>query len=167
MYVVKARPLNKGDTNMLNKEIETIVNNNKGGTFVRIEWKTTKQPSAKHKDALIEKYCVAVGRLGCDYQHLKLTQQKIVEGAIEPNGKLSWGHWREGYVNYIIDHKEKSYLRITTSPIHKPISKWFLNGVETTKQYLLDNGYIPQSRANSKVTSVFNIPFDSIISIGA
>lgn len=152
---------------MLEKEILAIVDNNKGGTFVNIEWKTTKVPNAKHKDALIEKYSVAVARLGCNYQNLKSTQEKITQGLIEPNGKLKWGQWRENYVNYILDHNGNSYLRITTSPTHKTISKWFLNGVEVSKEWLIKNEYLKKQDIDHKDISVFNLKFDSIIKIGA
>lgn len=152
---------------MLEKEILNVIENTKKGTYVRIEHKSVKTPLKEHKGDLIEKYSITIGRLGCDYQNLKDTQQKITEGVIEPNGQLKWGHWREGYVNLIIDHKEKSYLRVSTSQVHHTTSKWYLNGVETTKQWLIENKYISESKATSNITSVFNIEFSNIIKIGA
>lgn len=135
------------------KLIETI----KKGAFTKISQRTTKKPLAKYKDSTIEKYTDLVVRMGISFQNMKQNQNRIT-------GPLPWGQWMAGYENYLIEHNGKVYLRLYTDDIHSVKSVWYLNGKETTKQYLEENKII--GKKSSKDSHCYNILIDNIISIG-
>ena len=137
--------------------IETIKTIKKG-TFISIEYKTIKKPLAKHKESIIEKHSIGTYRLGIEYANMAANKDK-------ETGPLPYGSFKLDFKDYIIEYGDKKYLRVYTSVKHKTISKWFLNGVETTKEYLIENGYISNSK--SKPTECFNINIDNIIRIGS
>ena len=135
------------------EKIEGIIK----GAFTKIEHKTIKKPLAAHKDAFIEKYTKTVIRMGISYQNMKQNQNRIT-------GPLPWGQWVAGYENYLIEHKGSLYLRLYMDDVHSATTIWYLNGKETTKEYLEQNGYIgKQSKNESKC---YNINIENIISIG-
>lgn len=126
----------------------------KKGAFTNITYKSEKKSAIKgHK---IEKITSAIVRLGIEYKNLGVNK------GIE-TGALKWGQWRKDYYTYIIDHKDKSYLRVYTTD-HIPTSKWFLDGEETTKEELIANGYYKEEPSNPMTCYVIN--FDNLITIG-
>ena len=127
------------------------------GTFIKIEYKSVKKPLAAFKGSTIEKYSKGVYRLGITYANMKENQNKVT-------GALPFGKWEPNLENYIVDYNGKKYLRVYVDSKHKTTSKWFLNGVETTKDYLVDNRII--GAQNKHHTSCFILPIENIISIG-
>ena len=153
--------ITKGTTNMENKELQNKLSTYTKGTFIKMEYKSNPTPLAAHKGDLIEKVSKGVYRLGITYANMKVNANRIT-------GPLKSGQWRNGLENYIIDSVDKkgiqkSKLRVYTTK-HKTITKWFLNGVETTKQWLIDNGYISSAQSGPRLC--FDVLIDNIISIG-
>lgn len=143
------------------QKIKTI----RKGTFINIEYKSFPKPLAAHKDAVIEKITKGVYRLGITYANMKINENKVT-------GPLPFGEWQPNYENYIITHTNKNgdykeWLRIYTSNHHHSHTTWMLNGQEVNKQWLLDNGYIGKSSAESKHNDLFIIEIKNLIKLGA
>lgn len=145
---------------MTELEIINIVKSIKKGTFVRMVWQskpTILKAKTIHKGIEVRKETIGVVRFGIEYSNMQANQNKVV-------GAMTWGSWEDGNENYIITHTNgKKYLRVYTTTI-KPIVKYFLNGVETTKQFLIDNGIISSSDSNH--TECFSIALENVLSIG-
>jgi hypothetical protein len=109
----------------------------------------------------VEKYCRGVIKLGIKYANLKENKEKIT-------GPLLWGKFSENFENYIIEHtkdgKTRYYLRVYVSKKHKTLVQWFIDGVETTKEYLVNEGIIADYER--KDLSCFDIAIENIISLG-
>lgn len=144
----------------LEKLIE-LLKNIKKGTFVKMTYKSVKKPLAAHKGDLIEKVSSGVYRLGITYANMKINAEKIT-------GPMNSGEWKRGFENYIINDLDKNgnethKLRVYTTK-HKTTSKWYLNGVETTKEWLETNGYI--GKQTSKPTPLFNVFVENVLALG-
>ena len=132
--------------------------NNKKGTFTSFEIETPQKTLSAHKSDIVKKYTKMVARFGISYGNMASHKEKVV-------GPLPWGQWVNGYEGYLIEHKENTYLRFYTSNVKSITNQWTLNGVETTKQWLQDNGYI--SKTNKEPSDTFVVNINNIISIGA
>lgn len=141
------------------KELTEIIKKIKKGTFIKIGYKTDKKPLAAFKDSTIEKVSNGVYRLGISFSNMKQNINRVT-------GPLPWGQWMAGYEGYIVEHKDKKYLRVYIDSVHHTTSKWLLNGVETTEDYLVDNKIIGKQN-HTPLNGCFVIPVDGIISIGA
>ena len=131
------------------------IENNKKGAFINVEYETTKKPLAKHKDSIIKKHSKGVYRLGIDYKNMAVNKDK-------QTGPMLYGAFE--IKNYLIEYNGKYYLRVYVSHNHKTESQWTLNGEKVSKQYLIDNGYI--SNTKSQPVECFNISIENIIKIG-
>ena len=139
------------------QEIIQKIEGIKKGVFTTITQITTKKPTKDFKDAIIEKHTQTVIRMGISYQNMKQNQNRIT-------GKLPWGQWMAGYENYLIEHKEKVYLRLYRDSIHQEKTVWYLNGKETTEKYLIENNIMKPSTNNN---ACYAIQIENIVSIGA
>lgn len=146
----------------LNELLEKI-SNIKKATYTKVMFKSIKKPLAKHKGDLIEKVTYGTYRIGIQYKHM---QENIGRQTGPLKGTSE--QWLKGFENYIIEDNVKGTykLRLYTPKNKKlkPTTKWYLNGVETTKQWLLDNGYL--GKQSSQPTNLFNIFVENVISIG-
>lgn len=146
----------------------------KKGVNIQVEWETpVKALKSAPKDLQLVKYVVAVGRLGIDYQNLKSTKKKVLEGQIDPNNPLPWGKWTEGYFPYLIEHTPKGtdilkyYLRIYFGSLGiAPKTQYFLNGKPITKEELkelVEKKYISKSvLEHSNADSMVTVGIDNI-----
>ena len=140
---------------MRNQDLIKKALSTKKGAFTKI-----KYFSDKGNGVIKETSCVV--RLGINYGNIKHNKEKIV-------GDLPWGQWVKGLEGYVIEHTNKKgeykqYLRLYTTAIKSMVVKWTLNGVETTKQALIDNGLLKDKPR--KIEDCFNVPMDHILSIG-
>ena len=135
------------------QEIINKVEENKKGAFIHLEYKSL--PKTKTNDT-VEKITVGGYRLGITYANMERNANK-------ETGSLPWGHWLANYENYIIEHCDKHYLRIYEGTI-KAVTKWLLNGKETTKEELIANGIIAEPKAK-QFNGCFNVPIQNIIAI--
>lgn len=83
----------------------------KAGQHVAAIWQRQVK-TRKGFDGLIFKRTKAYVRAGINYSNLSDVRDAIEAGEREPVQGLPWGQWREGYANYIIDHKDKEYVRL-------------------------------------------------------
>lgn len=146
---------------MLLQELINKLQNVKKGAFVKISYKSQPKLLKAHKEEQVEKVTNGVYRLGISYANMKINKNKIT-------GSLPFGEWVGGLENYIITHtnkngETKTYLRVYTTKHHAKV-KWVLNGQETTKQHLLDNGYFNENKSTH--TELFIVPIENVISIG-
>ena len=142
----------------------------KKGANIKVEWETRVKPlKSAPKDILLTKYVVAVGRLGLEYQNLKSTKTKILNGDIDPNNPLPWGKWTEGYFPYLIEHTPKGttelkyYLRIYFGSLSiSPKVQYYLNGEPVTRKELEE---LVEKKYFSK-TLLESTNADSMVTVG-
>lgn len=146
-----------------NQTINALSNVQKGA-YIVLEWcrnvKVLKGYEKANGTTIVKKSCKGVFRLGVAYANLK-------ENIEKETGPLLYGHYVEGFPNYIIEHNGKFYLRITVSknPNHKTKSTYTINGTETTKEFLQENKIISSSNSNNDLL-VFNVNIEDITRIG-
>ena len=146
----------------LTKVLEAIKSIKKGA-FVKVHIKTTKAPYKAFKGNLIEKDTIGVYRLGIGYYNIEHNKEKerikSTKGEYEPN--------LENYIFKTIDKNgvEHYCLRVYTTQV-KSKTTYFLNGEETTKEYLKENKIIPFYE-NKNPLDCFDVRIENIISIGA
>lgn len=153
------------------KHINELLTKQHKGTFVRIGWKSNIE-SAKARSAGISvvKETDATVRWGVSYDHLK--RVKEIKATTQPSttNHKPWYKHVEGYP-HIIEHlsdPSKTYLQLFT--INKKNSmkiRYYINGVEKTKQEVIDSGYVNNSEwAPKGECLIMNIPTSNIRFIG-
>lgn len=142
------------------------------GTYVRIGWESQLgSAAAKKAGLLIRKVTETTGRIGIHYQNIASVQVRKAEQE-QQNMKpyTVWFKHVEGHPE-IIEHLKdatKRYLQIfAVKPFAYPKIKYFLNGIEISKQDLENTGYCTKSDLTSNSDSeVFNIPIGNLLFIG-
>lgn len=153
------------------KHINELLTKQHKGTFVRIGW-TSNIESAKARNAGISvvKETDATVRWGVIYDHLK--RVKEIKATTQPStaNYKPWYKHIEG-CPHIIEHlsdPSKTYLQLFT--INKKNSmkaRYYINGVEKTKQEVIDSGYVNNSEwAPKGECLIMNIPTSNIRFIG-
>lgn len=128
----------------------------KNGKYRHVVYKSDVEPLKGFKHHKIEKITSLVARFGCFYGNVK-KQVVSDDELINVESTHKFGEWVEGYVNLISqkisEEETKTYLWLyyTKNRKHRPQTTWLLDGEPTTKQYLIDNGYV--SPKNPKVKS--------------
>lgn len=144
---------------ILNQKLQNV----KGGRYVKMTFESIKEPTEAFKDCIIEKITTGVFRLNIKYANLKVN-----EGKTEFR-KLS-GEWVENMENLIFESKGNRKLRIytTNNKKHKRRTKWLLNGVETTYEYLVKKGILQEKdqKNNGKPVPCFWVKLEHVINIG-
>lgn len=133
--------------------LETMLNAK--GQYVTARWKSIVKTSAQYSDLNIEKITSAVVRAGIDFANLSSVKEGIENGERGEVKPLKWGSWKQ--FPYIIEHTKKSgeyneYVRLypSNSPNHIPSVSYFVDGVKTTKNEIME--YLTPSDAK-KLTS--------------
>ena len=129
----------------------------KNGTYRHVVYRTNVDPLKAFKGHKIEKITSMVCRFGCFYGNVK-KQVILDEELVNPiESTKKWGEWVENFVN-VMSEKVKELETITyvwfyfsKNYKHRPQVKWYLDGVEVEKEYLIENGYV--SAKNPKVKS--------------
>ena len=112
---------------------------------------------------VVKKVTSAVVRLNISYKNTQAFKNSG-KSEVQP---LAWGAW---LINgLLINHTNKKgeyneYLRMyfTNNKKLKFKTKYYLNGIQTTKQYLIENGLLKEEENKS---GLFNININNIISI--
>jgi hypothetical protein len=102
----------------------------KKGQHVLAVWQRAAKV-AKSCPFLIVKRTEAWVRSGIQYSNLSTIRDAIEAGTREAVEGLPWGQWREGYANYIIDHKDKEYIRLYPASfdnLSTPKVQWAMDG---------------------------------------
>lgn len=144
------------------EELRKIIKENKAGTFRSAEWKKELKTKKGVTDK-IEKvtYAKAI-RLGVDYSHMAKAKE---DNGINPETgnanvqELKWGHWKE--FPYIIEHKDREYLRMSLSENTKFNTVYLRNGKETTFEDIC-NDCLKSNFSNSKPDKVITVTVDNI-----
>jgi len=104
------------------------------GSFVKVCWRSFPKPAAAHKGVVLEKTTSAVCRAGIDFSNLGVVKEAIANGERGEVEPLPWGEWKK--FPYIIEHKGVEYIRLypSNSPTQFPFSRYFVDGVEVTKE---------------------------------
>ncbi len=132
----------------------------KGGTYHSVEWRKTLKNTEVHKEFRnrIVKETIGVYRIGVCYNKMK-----CMVG--QPTQSLPWGQWLKDYENYIIINKDKAYLRLTlTMNGNKPKTKWYLDGVETSKEELIQMNALASSQLKPLESPIFVVDIENIVS---
>lgn len=145
------------------EEFTSLAKNIKKGKYVSLEFKSIKKPTKEFKDCIIEKVTSGVFRLGISYARLE--ENKGREDFRKMNGE-----WVPNMHNLVSVYNENHKLRIYTTKNHKHKRqvKWYLNGEETTLEYLIDNGIMKEeTKSSNGPLLMFDIMLNNLIKIGA
>lgn len=150
--------------------IEKLGNYNTG-SFIRCGWQSDIGNARSRKEGVvITKQSEATVRLGIKYSNIKAVKEARAakpEGEEKPH-KIWFRHLED--VPAIIEHlehTEKKYLCMY--PISKGGNakvKFFMNGKEVSKEFLMASGYVNPSEWNKSETNMFSIPLENIRFIG-
>lgn len=141
------------------------------GSYIRLGWKSTLgNAAAKKAGNVIIKQTETTGRIGIHYQNIASVKARKEQQ--EPSEKTYkvWFKHVEGHPE-IVEHLQdasKRYLQIfAVKPFSYSKVKYFLNGVEISKQDLEATGLCTKSDlAPSSGSELFNIPLDNLLFIG-
>jgi hypothetical protein len=162
------------NTNLL---LMKLAKKNKGSYF-KMSWCSDVSMSADAKKQGLQavKIVESTVRYGLRYSNIKSVKERRLMKAFENGGikdegegQLKWGQWKAKYEGILVEHKEKDYFRFYTSP-NKPNVKFILNGVEITKQELMDlkigeKPVVINSYWNSNVEGTMTVKVENIIDI--
>lgn len=138
--------------------------NSRKGQFVEISFKSNPSPSKEHKGKVLEKVSTGIFRTGINYANLSPVKTAVEAGQREEVGSLPWGAW--AVFPLVIVNKGKEYLRITTSPFHRPSVRFSVDGVEVSKEHF--ESLLPpskRSQPDKEPTLIFNIEADNLLSV--
>ena len=131
----------------------------KKGAFVVMEFVSYPKVPKSKGDVVLMKKTYGVFRLGVTYSKMKVNEGKIVE-------TLKGGEWIKGYENLLLETANGGLnLRVYTTNNHKHRNhtEYYLNGEKVEKQWLIDNGYIKESKGHSN--GLFLVKLENVIRI--
>jgi len=140
----------------------------KAGQHVQIVWQRAAKV-AKSCQFLIVKRTTAYVRSGINYSNLQSIRDAIEAGTREAVEGLPWGQWREGFANYIIDHKDKEYVRLYPASfdnLSHPQVEWLMDGKPATytevEPYLLAS----EKHKDEDKPACFTVNAENVLSVG-
>ena len=151
------------------KEIERELGLRKKGSVISIRYITQPTLKASAKNYKVEKETETIARFGIEYSNIKAVKEKRLqdlENGIERKPKTIWWNWKDK--NIIKQHNTNGnyYLTLTTSKIARPKTKYYVNGVETTKEQLQKMDLVIPSYWNEKEpVQQYDININNIITI--
>lgn len=154
---------------MNKNDIIKFLNGYKKGTYCKITYQSTDLANAAAKKAgmVVSKTTQATCRIGINYANIASVKAKAEIAAPKVEFKPWWHHSKENDCIAVHNVSGKEYLQIFASP-NKSKVKYALNGIDTTKDWLLSAGYVNASKVNPSGDKpvVMLIPLDNIISLG-
>lgn len=150
----------------------------KKGVYTKVVFKSIKEAYKSYEKengkTLIEKVTEGVVRFGIDYYNTATYKNKIIDPNKEPNrnGISQYDSLVSGYEdllvetdrNGVVSHKIKMYA--SKSDSLRMVSKWYLNGVETTKSALEGIMKAESKPKNEDDFITFTVKAQNLISIG-
>lgn len=127
--------------------------------------------SAKREGYVVYKKTKCTVRWGVNYKNIGTVKERFQDKADRGETvthELPWGKWSDKAPNLMmIEHKEKMYLRVYTSP-NKFDSVFYVNGVPITKEGLLALNIVQPSYFKKSDTrpEALTIKTENIESIG-
>ena len=141
------------------KLLQRIIDRQPGAKVLicyRREAKVKKGSPIVHKEVCLDT------KFGINYDNKKSTMVGRQNGTLpKQNAGLSWGRWYS--YPYLIEHKDKYYLRIDTEKSKKTIS-WYCGGAEV--DYNDIEHYLLASEKKPDTKPVANIKLNDLISVG-
>lgn len=142
-----------------------------------------KDLKAAHRDQEIVKVTDLTVRLGIRYSHIAPVAASIILSGVQSadaNLELPWGQW-DPECKYLIEHKGNYYIRCTNiysqdieeipeelrskKRRNRPTSRYYLNGVEISRDELKALGYLRDSYWNDDNKLVWVYKLDEVVSI--
>ena len=156
------------------KQINEALSKKRKGTFIRVGWKSNIESAAAHRAGVrVTKETDATVRWGVSYEHLRRVKEiraKEEAAGVVKEARKPWFKHVEG-TSHIIEHlsdPSKTYIQLFT--INKKNSmkaRYYINGVEKTKQEVMESGYVNNSEwAPKGECLVMSIPTANIRFIG-
>jgi hypothetical protein len=141
------------------------------GQHVQVTWQRVCKTLKSAGNVIIAKRTTAWVRSGISFANLTSIREGIEQGKREPVEGLPWGNWREGYANYIIDHRDTEYVRLYPASfdnLSHPSVEWTLDG-QPSKYEDVETFLLSSERRNKEDERplCFTVKADSIIAIGA
>jgi hypothetical protein len=139
--------------------------NSRKGQFVEVSFRSNPSPSKENKGKVLEKVSVGIFRTGINYANLSPIKSAIEAGERGEVGSLPWGAWAV-FPLVIRKGDGTEYLRITTSPFHRPSVRYSVDGVEVSKEHF-ESLLPPSKRSNPDKAPalIFNIEADNLLSV--
>ncbi len=151
------------------KEILKKLYAKRNGAYFRIVYTTdcNSKMSAAWKGHNVSKITTMSVRKGISYDNVKAVIEKraINEGTKSSTFKGSWFHHID---KTLLKHNTKDAYYVALFPNHgKTKTRWLLDGIEVTKEYLINNGVMQPSYWNSKSEPLvmFTLGLDKIIDV--
>jgi hypothetical protein len=138
--------------------------NSRKGQFIELTFRSTPTPNKDNKGKVLVKETTGIFRTGINYANLSPVKDAIEAGERGEVGSLPWGSW--AVFPLVIVNGEKEYLRITTSPFHRPTVRYSVDGVEVSKEHFESN--LPaskRSKPEDKPTLIFNIEAGNLVGV--
>lgn len=145
-------------------DLNTLKNYNiRNGKFVCITYKSIKQLPKKYGGKTLTKITTQVVRLGCKYNNVVKVDNENEYEANKPHNK-PFGEFLSGFSNLVSQKEENLYFWLFTTKNykHRPQSKYYVDGVEITKEKAIEYGYKPSSSS----TPMFVVKLENLISLG-
>jgi hypothetical protein len=138
--------------------------NTRKGQFIELTFRSTPTPNKDNKGKVLVKETTGIFRTGINYANLSPIKDAVEAGERGEVGSLPWGSW--AVFPLVIVNGEKEYLRITTSPFHRPTVRYSVDGVEVSKEHFESN--LPaskRSKPEDKPTLIFNIEAGNLVGV--
>lgn len=152
------------------KTINEILSNRHKGTYINIEWASNIESAAARKSGVsVVKINNATVRWGIRYGNIK-SVKKTQNPQQNTTSAKPW-YKRIDDHPYLIQHlsdPSKIYLQLFTSQRESKMqTRYYINGVEATRQEVVDSGYVNKSSLETNSGClIMNIPISNILSIG-
>ena len=140
----------------------------KKGQHVQITWQRIAK-TLKSFDGIIAKRTTAWVRSGISYANLSDVRDAIEAGTREAVQGLPWGQWREGFTNYVIDHKDKEYIRLypaTFANLATPQVEYMLDGRPASYEQVAPYLLASEKRKDEDKPACFTVNAADVLSIG-
>jgi hypothetical protein len=151
------------------KEMLKKLYSKKNGAFFRIAYITdcNSKVSAPWKGHNVSKITTMSVRKGISYDNVKTIIEKraLLQGTHPSVYKASWFHHID---KTLLKHNTKDSYYVALFPNHgKKNTRWLLDGIEVTKEYLINNGVMQPSfwASKSEPLVMFTLGLDKIIDV--
>lgn len=140
------------------------------GQHVKVSWQRSCKVKKSAGQHTVHKRTVAFVRAGITYGNLASVRNEIEAGTRDEVQSLPWGTWREGFKNFIIDHKGTEYIRLyppSFENLKQPEVTWLLDGravsYEEVEPYLLASE--KRKDKDEEGPACFTVKADDIVTI--
>ncbi len=142
--------------------VENKVKELKKGAYYRLGYESNAHPlkRAKAENAVIRKQTIVVARFGIEYQNMAINKDR------QTGAMLNGAYYADNDYTYIVSQQNGN--RQLVAYVNQVIeSKYYFNGVEIDKQYLIDNKYIsnPTPKPNGNPSHRIQPSIDKIFEL--